>query len=285
MLFNLDKAKSMRSMTDQIIIVEGYMDVVSLYSSGIKNVISNSGTALTESQIELIWKFFSNAILCLDGDESGQKAATRIAERVFPLINDNNKIYFSMLPDGLDPDDYIKKYGQEKFKNFLKEKKIIQSYVWDIYSNHINRKDPYSISKFEKSIKSLCYSIKDSTIKKYILEDFLDRIKNLTPIQNFKSNVYPYKKSNKNKNYKILSETKNLYNQKNQLTKEQIKEFSILFMLINYPSAAQTKIEEISEIKMSSNEKEDLKIQILNLLSTKKDQEILEKYLEILRKY
>ena len=277
MLFNLDKAKSMRSMTDQIIIVEGYMDVVSLYSSGIKNVISNSGTALTESQIELIWKFFSNAILCLDGDESGQKAATRIAERVFPLINDNNKIYFSMLPDGLDPDDYIKKYGQEKFKNFLKEKKIIQSYVWDIYSNHINRKDPYSISKFEKSIKSLCYSIKDSTIKKYILEDFLDRIKNLTPNQNFKSNVYPYKKSNKNKNYKILSETKNLYNQKNQLTKEQIKEFSILFMLINYPSAAQTKIEEISEIKMSSNEKEDLKIQILNLLSTKKDQEIKSK--------
>ena len=79
------------------------------------------------------------------------------------------------------------------------------------------------------------------------------------------------------KNYKILSETKNLYNQKNQLTKEQIKEFSILFMLINYPSAAQTKIEEISEIKMSSNEKEDLKIKILNLLSTMKDQEIKSK--------
>ena len=93
-----------------------------------------------------------------------------------------------------------------------------------------------------------------------VLEDFLDRIKNLTPNQNFKSNVYPYKKSNKNKNYKILSETKNLYNQKNQLTKEQIKEFSILFMLINYPSAAQTKIEEmhrewtIDKTFMSHNE-------------------------------
>ena len=277
MLFNLDKAKSMRSTTDQIIIVEGYIDVVSLYSSGIKNVISNSGTALTENQIELIWKFFSNAILCLDGDESGQKAATRIAERVFPLINESNKIYFSMLPNGLDPDDFIRKYGKEKFNNFLKEKKIIQSYIWDIYSNQINIKDPYSITKFEKTLKNLCYSIKDSTIKKYILEEFLDRIKNLTPIQNLKNNVYSYKKFNKNKNYKILTETKNLYNQKNQLTKEQIKEFSILFILLNYPSTAQKKIEEISEIKMSSNEKEDLKIEILNLLSTKQDLEIKSK--------
>ena len=63
------------------------MDVISLYSNGIKNVISNSGTAITENQINLIWKFFSNPIICLDGDNSGQQAAIRIAERLFPLIN------------------------------------------------------------------------------------------------------------------------------------------------------------------------------------------------------
>ena len=59
MIFNLDKAKDCRSETNEVIIVEGYMDVVSVYSSGIKNVISNSGTAITERQINLIWKFFS----------------------------------------------------------------------------------------------------------------------------------------------------------------------------------------------------------------------------------
>ena len=81
----------------EVIIVEGYMDVISLYSKGIKNVISNSGTAITESQINLIWKFFSDPIICLDGDKSGQQAAIRIAERLFPLINEENKIYFSIL--------------------------------------------------------------------------------------------------------------------------------------------------------------------------------------------
>ena len=125
MLFNLDNAKTMRSQTNEVVIVEGYMDVVSLHSSGIKNVISNSGTALTEIQIELIWKFFTDPILCLDGDDSGQKAALRIAERLLPLINENNKIYFSVMPKNQDPDDYIKKNGKDNFFNLLKEKKII----------------------------------------------------------------------------------------------------------------------------------------------------------------
>ena len=133
MIFNLDKAKDSRSKTDEVLIVEGYMDVLSVYTSGIKNVIANSGTALTERQISLIWKFFSNPIICLDGDESGQKAALRIAEKLFPLINEKNKIYFSIMPDGADPDDYIKHNGKEGLLNLLKEKEIIQSFIWNYH--------------------------------------------------------------------------------------------------------------------------------------------------------
>ena len=122
MIFNLDKAKDCRSKTNEVLIVEGYMDVVTVYSTGIKNVIANSGTALTERQISLIWKFFSDPIICLDGDESGQKAALRIAEKLFSLINEKNKIFFSIMPDGTDPDDYIKKHGKTGLINLLKQK-------------------------------------------------------------------------------------------------------------------------------------------------------------------
>ena len=133
MIFNLDKAKDLRSETDEVLIVEGYMDVVSVYSSGIKNVIANSGTALTERQITLIWRFFSSPIICLDGDESGQKASLRIAEKLFPLINEKNKVYFSVMPDGTDPDDYIKQRGKNGLLNLLKDKEIIQSFIWNYY--------------------------------------------------------------------------------------------------------------------------------------------------------
>ena len=71
----------------------------------------------------MIWKFFSNPIICLDGDESGQRAAYRIAERLFPLIEEKNRIYFSIMPDGKDPDDYIKQNGKNGllYKNNYKK--------------------------------------------------------------------------------------------------------------------------------------------------------------------
>jgi DNA primase len=261
-VFNLDKAKALRSETNEAIIVEGYMDVVSLYAAGIKNTISNSGTALTETQIELIWKFFSSPIICLDGDQSGQNASLRIAEKLLPLINENNKIYFSIMPDGDDPDDFIKKNGKDRFTEFLKSKKIIQSYIWDTYLSEVNTNNPFEISKFEKKIKSICYAIKDETLKKYILENFLSKLKGLTPIQNFKKAFTPYVK----KNFNVLNETKKLHREQSNFSKSEIKERSILYILLNYLNIAKSKTEDLLKINFSNEQNEDLKKEIINQL-------------------
>ena len=264
-IFNLDKAKELRSETEEVLIVEGYMDVVSVYSSGIKNVISNSGTALTQRQISLIWKFFSNPIICLDGDESGQKAALRIAEKLFSLINEKNKIYFSIMPDGADPDDYIKQKGKNEFINLLKEKKIIQSFIWDYHLSKIDQNNPYEISKFEKEIKSLSYSIQDETLKKYVLEDYLEKIKKLTPIQNSRQN-YRYFSFKKKKDFQVLKETKILHQKRKDLSKIQIIEFSILYIILNFLELVSKKIEELSQIKFLSEKNEELKNTIITSL-------------------
>src|SRR5210317_1061 len=265
MIFNLDKAKALRSETDEVVIVEGYMDVVSLYASGVKNVISNSGTALTETQIDLIWKFFSNPIICLDGDQSGQNAALRIAEKLLPLINENNKLYFSILPKGEDPDDYIKKNGKEKFNEFLNSKKIIQSYIWDVHIAEVNINNPFEISKFEKKIKALCYGIKDETLKKYILEDFLEKIKNLTPIQSSKKTFTPFIKYGK-KDFKVLNKTKQLYNEKNHYSKEEVKEQSALFIVLNNPSSIKDKINFLDEINFTNEKNNEFKNELINII-------------------
>ena len=265
-IFNLDKAKDSRSETDEVLIVEGYMDVVSVYASGIKNVIANSGTALTERQISLIWKFFSNPIICLDGDDSGQKAALRIAEKLFPLINEKNKIYFSIMPDGSDPDDYIKQNGKEELLKLLKEKEIIQSFIWNYHLGKINQNNPYEISKFEKEIKSLTYSIQDETLKKYVLEDFLEKIKKLTPIQTSRQN-YKFQKYNKTKDYQVLKETKLLHQKRKNLSRIQIIEFSILFVILNHIEAASKKLEELSGIKFLAEKNESLKNAVISFLT------------------
>ena len=274
MIFNLDKAKDSRSKTDQVLIVEGYMDVVSVYASGIKNVIANSGTALTERQINLIWKFFSNPIICLDGDESGQKAALRIAEKLFPLINETNKIYFSIMPQGKDPDDYIKESGKDGLINLLKKKEIIQSFIWNYNLNKIDQNNPYEVSKFEKEIKKISYSILDETLKKYVLEDFLEKIKQLTPIQSSRQN-YKYSSYKKKKDYQILKETKILHQKRKDLSKIQIIEFSILFIILNYLEIAAKKLEELSKIVFLGEKNESLKNVIIASISEGSDKEAI----------
>ncbi len=266
MIFNLDKAKDLRSKTDEVLIVEGYMDVVSVYASGVKNVIANSGTALTEKQISLIWKFFSNPIICLDGDESGQKAALRIAERLFSLINEKNKIFFSIMPDGKDPDDFIKQNGKDGLLKLLEQKEIIQSFIWNCYLSKIDKQDPYEISKFEKEIKKLSYTIQDETLKKYVLEDFLEKINKLTPIQTSVRN-YNYSSFKKRKDYKILNETKVLHEKKKDLSKIQIIEFSILFIIYNYLEIISEKLKDLSKIEFVNEKNESLKNALISLIS------------------
>ena len=272
-IYNLDKAKDNRSNTNEVIIVEGYMDVVSLSSFGIKNVVANSGTALTERQISLIWRFFSDPIICLDGDESGQTAALRIAEKLFPYINEKNKIFFSIIPGGQDPDDFIKENGKDIFLNFLKEKQIIQSFIWNLNLNNVNLNNPFEVSNFEKKIKKICYSIKDETLKKYVLEDFLEKINKLTPIQISKKN-YTYSKFKKIDNPQILKETKILHQKKKNLSKIQIIEFSLLFIILNYFKIASQKIEELTNIKFISEKNQSLKNTIVDLISNSNENEL-----------
>ena len=264
-IFNLDKAKDSRSETNEVLIVEGYMDVVSVYSSGVKNVIANSGTALTERQISLIWKFFSSPIICLDGDESGQKAALRIAEKLFPFINEKNKIYFSIMPDGTDPDDYVKQKGKEGLIKLLNDKEIIQSFIWKHHLNKIDQNNPYEVSKFEKEIKSLSNSIQDETLKKYVLEDFLEKINKLTPIQSSKK-FYNYSSYKAKKDFRVLKETKLLHQKRKDLSRIQIVEFSILFVVLNFLDIASKKIEDLLAIEFLSEKNEMFKKEIAAFL-------------------
>ena len=148
------------------------------------------------------------------------------------------------MPDGTDPDDYIKQNGKDGILNLLKEKEIIQSFIWNYHLDKTDQSNPYEISKFEKEIKKLAYSIQDETLKKYVLEDFLEKIKKLTPIQTSKNN-YKYNNFKFKKEFHILKETKILHQKRKNLSKIQIIEFSILFIILNYMQIASKKLEEL----------------------------------------
>ena len=181
-LFNLDVAKKYSNESEDIFLVEGYMDVLSLNKQNIMNTVANLGTALTESQIQLIWRFFNNIIICFDGDKGGRDAAVRAADKLIKIIKPDSKISFLFLPICHDPDSFINKFGREYFLTYAKNKVSIHEFIWNHYSKNINIKEPSSMANFEESLKQKFNSIKDLIVRKYTLEYFYDKLSQLTPI-------------------------------------------------------------------------------------------------------
>ena len=265
-LYNINTAKESRNKSEEVFIVEGYMDVLNLHKFGIQNVVANLGTAMTERQLDLIWKFFKSPIICLDGDSSGQKAAVRAAERLFPLMKADFNIYFLTLPENLDPDSYINQKGKESFLKFVESKIEIQNFVWDSCFQDIDKNNPYSLTLFEKKIKSLCGEVKDRTLAKYFLDNFMRKINELTPNINFRKNNF-FKLKNK---INPLQKTKDVYRQRNKFEEKELKEFSILFLVINNLDIFRKKIELISEITFSNNIMNEFKKRLIDYLLSEK---------------
>ena len=265
-LYNMDSAREFRNKNEEVFVVEGYMDVINLHKFGIKNVVANLGTAMTERQLDLIWKFFKNPIICLDGDISGRKAALRAAEKLFPLISSDFNIYFLTLPENLDPDSYINQRGKESFLKLVNEKIEIPNFIWESYYEEVDKSSPKSLSLFEKKIKSLCRDIKDRTLAKYFLDHFLKKINELTPNLNFKK--YNYSKFKKISN--PLQVTKDISNQRNKFEEGELKEFSVFFLIMNNLDIFRKNIELISEIIPSEKITLDFKKQLTEYLMSEK---------------
>ena len=264
-LYNIDEAKKSRDKSEEVFVVEGYMDVVNLNKFGIKNVVANLGTAMTERQIDLTWRFFKNPIVCLDGDASGQKAALRAAERLFPLLKPDFNIYFLTLPENLDPDSYINQKGKESFLKLADSKLAIQDFIWESYYQAVDSNNPHSLSLFEKKIKATCYELKDKTLGKYFLDNFTKRIDELTPNLNYKKN----KKIKFNKIFNPLQQTKEVYRQKNKFNEKELKEFSILYLIINNLDIFRKNIELVSEINFTTSLLIEFKQKLIDYLLSK----------------
>jgi DNA primase len=116
-LYGLSHAKDEIRRLDKAIIVEGYMDLISLYQAGIKNVVAVSGTALTDEQVQLLSRYTKNVVLLFDADTAGIKASMRSIEI---LLRKDMEIKIASLPGGEDPDSYVNNYGKEKFEDVIK---------------------------------------------------------------------------------------------------------------------------------------------------------------------
>ncbi|OCW75344.1 DNA primase [Pelagibacteraceae bacterium GOM-A1] len=257
-LYNLDKARKLSNKLEDVYLVEGYMDVIGLSKNGIENTVANLGTALTSKQIQILNQFYNHIIICFDGDQSGYKAALRAAENIIGEIKPDKKISFLLLEDNLDPDNYVNKYGKEKFLEISNQKIIpIHKFIFEHYMTQTTE-SPSSRAIFEKKLREIASNIKDSFVKKYTLEYFLEKVSELTPNINSKFN------KNYKKFAKSLAKTKSYYNETKSLKSFEIKEFSFLYVLFAKPKLISENFHLIDNVKLYSEENKQLFAEILN---------------------
>lgn len=113
-----------------LIVTEGYVDAISLAEAGIGTAVAPLGTALTEDQLDLLWRAGPEPILCFDGDAAGVRAAWRACDRALPLIEPGKTLFFVMLPDGMDPDDMVRVRGAQAMRELLEGARPLVDLLW-----------------------------------------------------------------------------------------------------------------------------------------------------------
>eukprot|EP00792_Barthelona_sp_PAP020_P003100 TRINITY_DN1484_c0_g1_i1.p1 TRINITY_DN1484_c0_g1~~TRINITY_DN1484_c0_g1_i1.p1 ORF type:complete len:615 (-),score=88.24 TRINITY_DN1484_c0_g1_i1:456-2300(-) len=168
-LYGLNFAKNEISKSRRLIVVEGYMDVISLYQYGVKNAVATLGTALTERHGQLLKRYADEVILCYDSDAAGKKAAIKGIE---VLNKAGLKVKVLTLEEGMDPDDYIKKYGKDQFDMALNNAQYHVDYKINLLKGQYDLSTPDGISEFSSSFIQLIKPLKTDVEKNV----FINRI-------------------------------------------------------------------------------------------------------------
>lgn len=174
-LYNLHRAGPVSRQTGRVIVVEGYMDVIALAAAGIGECVAPLGTALTERQIEMLWRLVEAPVLCFDGDAAGQRAAMRAVSRALPLLRPAHSLRIVRLPAGLDPDDLIKREGAAAMERLLEEPRSLLDTLWEHERDALPLSTPEAKAGLKARLLAHVDTIADPDIKALYRRELMDR--------------------------------------------------------------------------------------------------------------
>jgi len=255
LLFGWQQCKNNPMQKDELFIVEGYTDVISMHNAGFKNTVAPLGTAITVKQIICSWRVSKEPLICMDGDEAGQKAAKRIPELIFPHLKPGYSLSFCKLPSGEDPDSLIVSKNFKELNSAFENKLLLVDYVWNnlIYGKNYNT--PEKRAELEQDINRLLSLINDFTVKKNYKNFFREKF-----FQEFR---FSGKKIQSNENKKYLLN-------KNVINTNRITERILIGTIILYPSLLNDISSNFKSINFFNEKFNTLKDAIISLYSKKK---------------
>ncbi len=174
-LYNLHRAGPASRQTGRVVVVEGYMDVIALAAAGIADAVAPLGTALTERQIELLWRLVETPVLCFDGDAAGQRAAMRAVTRALPLLRPAHSLRIVRLPTGMDPDDLIKRDGPRAMETLLASPQTLLDLLWEHEREAAPLETPEDKAGLKARLMAHVETIQDPDIKALYRRDLMEK--------------------------------------------------------------------------------------------------------------
>ena len=243
-----------------ILIVEGYMDVISIFQSKTAQAVAPLGTSITENQIENIWKINKKPVLCLDGDIAGENAAWRFINKVLPIIKTGLEVTFAWLPKNKDPDQMIKN-SKEEFEDIINKPQSLIDTIWNILQKKHDLTNPDTRALLWSEAKKTVNLINDTNLK-----------------QSYSDEVYKRISESRNKNINYIN------SQRSFASSNKIKKFigkknlldAIFLILINHPKLALDYSEELVKIDFNNKTKNKILLILLDMIITNQDLDKIE---------
>ncbi|MGN6096929.1 MAG: DNA primase [Bosea sp. (in: a-proteobacteria)] len=179
LLFNHHNARKASHDTGQVIVVEGYVDVIAMSLSGFPQTVAPLGTALTEDQLGLLWRMADEPVICLDGDKAGRKAASRAIDLALPLLEPGKSLSFALLPDGQDPDDLARSGGRQAIAEVVAAARPLVDMLWQREVEAGPLDTPERRAAFERRLKEPLGQIRDETTRKHYRREMDERLAQL----------------------------------------------------------------------------------------------------------
>lgn len=152
------------------------MDVIALAQAGVGNVVAPLGTALTENQLELLWRMSGEPVLCFDGDSAGLRAAWRAADLALPVVQPGRSLRFALLPEGKDPDDLVREEGRQAFDGLVAEARPLADLLWMRETSGRVFDTPERRAELEQTFRELASRIRDENVRRHYAQDLRDRV-------------------------------------------------------------------------------------------------------------
>ena len=252
-LFGAYNVKKRKQNIDNIILCEGYMDVIALFRFGYP-AVATLGTAVSEKQIDLLTKLSKNIFIVFDGDQAGKNASIRLFDKLLPLIKTDNVFRFVFLPNNLDPEEYLIKNGKDKFNVLLEKSYFISDIIWLMGIKNKMNDTPEEVAKFWKFIRSKIYQIKEKNLQLAIRDDLENRINKL------RSKIRGYNSKPNNFINLNLPKIENDYRFK-----------VIIAIILNFPKLYDVFEKQLIKIKFTNNSLHEVKEVIFSMIKDNSD--------------